>query len=117
LGIALEGEVSEMPRYFFHVKRGQVRVLDQEGVELADIAEETAEALERGRQIAASKTLRAVPASGGAIVIDEELHTVREVPFEDITEHNPNKASLECRPNRHGAAASLPSDAGVWAVG
>jgi len=75
-----------MPRYFFHVKRGQVTVLDQEGVELADIAEATVEALERGWQIAASKTLRAVPANGGTIVIDEERHTVREVPFEDMYE-------------------------------
>jgi hypothetical protein len=71
-----------MPRYFFHVKCGQVTVLDQEGVEFTDIAEATVEALERGWQIAASKTLRAVPTSGGSIVIDD-LHTVREVPFED----------------------------------
>jgi hypothetical protein len=27
-----------MPRYFFHVKSGQLTVLDREGVELADIA-------------------------------------------------------------------------------
>jgi len=26
-----------MPRYFFHVKRGRVTVLDHQGVELADI--------------------------------------------------------------------------------
>jgi hypothetical protein len=81
-----KGEGSpDMPRYFFHVKRGLVTVLDQEGVELAGLAEATAEALERGRQIAASKSLRAIPASGGTIVIDEELHTVREVPFEDMS--------------------------------
>jgi hypothetical protein len=73
-----------MPRYFFHVKRGQLTVLDQEGVELAGIAEAAAEALERGRQIAASETLRDIPASRGTIVIDDELHTLQEVPFEDM---------------------------------
>jgi len=73
-----------MPRYFFHVKRGQVTVLDQQGIELAGLSEATAEALERGQQIAASATLRAIPANYGAIVIDEELHTVQEVPFGDI---------------------------------
>ena len=25
-----------MPRYYFHVRRGQMTVLDQEGIELAD---------------------------------------------------------------------------------
>jgi len=82
--IALDGNGSDMPRYFFHVKRGQVTVLDQQGIELAGLSEATAEALERGRQIAASATLRAIPANYGAIVIDEELHTVQEVPFGDI---------------------------------
>ena len=58
-----------MPRYFFHVKRGQVTVLDQEGVELADIVEATAEALERGRQIAmryGAQTSRAGASCRGA---------------------------------------------------
>jgi hypothetical protein len=28
-----------MPHYYFHVKRGQVTILDQEGIELADTTE------------------------------------------------------------------------------
>jgi hypothetical protein len=54
-----------MLRYYSHVKRGQLTVLDQVGIELADFAAATAEALERGRQIAASETLRALPTRAG----------------------------------------------------
>jgi len=38
-----------MPRYFFHFKRGQVTLLDQEGVELADIEQ----AVKRSRPVRA----------------------------------------------------------------
>ena len=38
----------EMPRYFFHVKHGQVTVLDQEGIELADAAQAEVEAARPG---------------------------------------------------------------------
>jgi hypothetical protein len=43
------GGGAEMPRSYFHVKRGQVTLLDREGVELVDIAEATNEAARRGR--------------------------------------------------------------------
>ena len=39
-----------MPRYFFHVKRGQVTVLDQEGVELENSAQAEEEATRRTQQ-------------------------------------------------------------------
>jgi len=32
--VSLSGDFVGMPRYFFHVKRGQVTILDQNGVEL-----------------------------------------------------------------------------------
>jgi hypothetical protein len=38
-----------MPRSYYNVKRGQVTLLDREGVELADIAEAANEAARRGR--------------------------------------------------------------------
>ena len=33
-----------MPRYYFHVRRGQLTVLDDEGIELADSADAEGEA-------------------------------------------------------------------------
>ena len=38
-----------MPHYFFHVKRGQMTILDQEGIELADTEEAEREAARRAR--------------------------------------------------------------------
>ena len=40
-----------MPRYFFHVKRGQVTVLDQEGIELANPAQAEEEAARLAQQV------------------------------------------------------------------
>ena len=47
-----------MPRYFLHVKRGQVTVLDQEGVELANPAQAEEEAARRAQQCLADNTER-----------------------------------------------------------
>ena len=44
----LRGVVLEMPRYFFHVRRGDVTVFDREGVELTGIAEAAREAARSG---------------------------------------------------------------------
>ena len=49
-----------MPRYFLHVKRGQVTVLDQEGVELPDIAAAEREATRRAEEIVSREKLKAV---------------------------------------------------------
>jgi uncharacterized protein DUF6894 len=54
-----------MPRYFFHIKRGQVTVLDQDGVELADIGEAAEEAARRGREIAGLSTWQGIGRRGG----------------------------------------------------
>ena len=40
-----------MPHYFFHVRRGQITVLDHEGIELADTVDAEVEATERAQQI------------------------------------------------------------------
>jgi uncharacterized protein DUF6894 len=50
-----------MPRYFLHVKRGQVTVLDQEGVELPDIAAAEREATRRAEEIVSREGLMAAP--------------------------------------------------------
>lgn len=39
-----------MPRYYFHVRRGQLTVLDQDGIELADTVETELEAAQRVRR-------------------------------------------------------------------
>lgn len=75
------GEGAEMPRSCFHVKRGQVTLLDHEGVELADIAEAANETARRGREILAREAQKARLPTSGMIVIDEEFRTVLELPF------------------------------------
>ena len=73
-----------MPKYFFHVKRGQMTIIDHHGIELADIAEATKEASRLGRKIAAEEALSGSPPSGGMIIIDEGWRTVLELPFDSI---------------------------------
>lgn len=74
-----------MPRYFFHLKRGQMTILDREGVELADVAEAAREAVRRGREIARQNAVNARPLGAGRIIVDDEWRTIFEVPLEDIS--------------------------------
>jgi hypothetical protein len=67
-----------MPRYYFHIKRGQVIVLDQEGTELVDLAEAAEEAVRRGREIVARDPSTS---SGSVIVADNNWQTLFEVFF------------------------------------
>ena len=67
-----------MPRYYFHVKRGQLTVLDHEGVELLDLADAEEEALRRGQEIVA----RGGPKDRGSIIVaDDNWRTLYEVAF------------------------------------
>jgi hypothetical protein len=75
-----------MPRYFFHLKRGQMTILDRDGVELADVAEAAREAVRRGREIARQNALTARPLGAGKIIVDDEWRTIFEVPLEDIAD-------------------------------
>ena len=59
-----------MPRYYFHVRRGQSTVIDQEGMELANEIEAALEAARRGRAIIASDALKGIPTGGGLIIVD-----------------------------------------------
>ena len=71
-----------MFRYFFHVKSGQLTVLDREGVELADIAKAVKEAAQRAQEIVSKDVLQGVSAvSGMTIIADGEWRTVTELPF------------------------------------
>ena len=72
----------KMPRYFFHVKRGQMTVLDQEGIELADIAEAEIEAARRAQEIVSGEASKGVPPSSGQIIVaDESWQRLFELPF------------------------------------
>ena len=70
-----------MPRYFFHVRRGDVTVFDREGVELTDIAQAAKEAARRGHELAAQDAEHGWRLGVGRIIIEEGWRTVLELPF------------------------------------
>jgi hypothetical protein len=76
-----------MPRYFFHVRRGQMTVLDQEGIELAGTVDAEVEAAQRAQQIANRGSLNGEflngqsASYGGIIVANDNLDTLFEFPF------------------------------------
>ena len=77
-----------MPRYYFHIRRGQLTVLDHEGIELADSAGAEAEATERAQQLAngeamngASMNEASASRAGRIIVADDNWDTLFEFPF------------------------------------
>jgi hypothetical protein len=71
-----------MPRYYFHVRRGQITILDHEGIELADTVYAEVEATERAQQIVNGASLNGVSASLGRIIVaDDNWRTVFELPF------------------------------------
>ena len=73
-----------MPRYYFHVRRGQLTFLDNEGIELTDIEEAATEAVRRGGAIARRVApINGVGLQGGSVVIDDEWRTVLELPLEE----------------------------------
>jgi hypothetical protein len=53
-----------MPKYYFHIKRGQMTILDHQGIELADIEEARKEASRLGREIAANQARDGIPRAG-----------------------------------------------------
>ena len=71
-----------MLQFHFHVKRGEVTVLDHEGIELADIEEATNEAVRRGREIAKASALKGISPGGVIVVVDEQWQPVCEMPFD-----------------------------------
>ena len=76
-----------MPRYFFHVKRGQMTVLDQEGIELVDTVDAEVEAAQRAQQIVNRGSLNVEFSNGQSagrgkiIVADDNWQTLFELPF------------------------------------
>jgi Hsp20/alpha crystallin family len=64
-----------MARYYFHVRRGQVTIIDHRGVDLADLEEAAKEAAQRALQIERREVLTDVPRINGAIVVEDEFRT------------------------------------------
>ena len=72
-----------MSRYFFHLRRGQVTVLDQDGNELANLEDAAKEAGNRAQEIASKDALNGAAANSRVITIaDEQWRPVMEMPFE-----------------------------------
>ncbi len=82
-----------IPHYYFHVRRGQITVLDHEGIVLADAAHAKAEAAQRAEKVVngeamngalmngASSMNEASARRGAIIVADDKWETLFELPF------------------------------------
>jgi hypothetical protein len=76
-----------MPHYYFHLRRGQVTVLDHEGIELADAADANVEAAQRAKQVVNGEAMNgasmneASASRRGIIVSDDNWETLFELPF------------------------------------
>jgi Domain of unknown function (DUF6894) len=71
-----------VPHYYFHERRGQITILDHEGIELAGTVDAEAEAAERAQQIVNGGSLNEASASRGRIVVaDDNWETLFELPF------------------------------------
>ena len=68
-----------MPHYYFHVRRGQITLLDHEGIELADATDAEAEAAQRAQGLV-SEDVTSV-SLGRIIVADDNWDTLFEFPF------------------------------------
>jgi len=71
--------VFPMTRYFFHVRRGRLIILDHCGVELADFAEAAKEAVRRALKM--DETSAAVSESKDVVLVDDGFSTILEVPL------------------------------------
>jgi hypothetical protein len=71
-----------MPRYYFNVKRAQMTILDQQGIELPNTAGAEGEAAQRAEQIATREGQKATRAGGRMIIIaDDNWEPLLELPF------------------------------------
>jgi hypothetical protein len=71
-----------MPRYYFHIKRAQMTMLDQQGMELPNTAGAEREAAQRAEQIVAREGQKATRAGSRMIIIaDDNWEPLLELPF------------------------------------
>jgi hypothetical protein len=76
-----------MPHYYFHVRRGQITILDHEGIELADTADADVEAAQRAQRLVNGEAMDRASMDGASasrrriIVADDNWETLFEFPF------------------------------------
>jgi len=76
-----------MPRFYFHVRRGQITILNHEGIELADTVDAEVEAAQRAQQVMDGEAMNgasmneASASRGRIIVADDTWQTLFEFPF------------------------------------
>jgi hypothetical protein len=58
-----------VPRYYFHVRPGQLTVLDHSGVELADTAGAEVEGARRAQVLVNGEAMNGASASQGRIIV------------------------------------------------
>ena len=77
-----------MPRYYVHVKRDVLTVLDQESVALANIAQASEEASRRRKNIVARDGLLGIHPSAVVLVANESWWpSLEAVPEQDTAGH------------------------------
>jgi hypothetical protein len=71
-----------MPHYYFHVRRGQITVLDHEGIELTDTVDAEAEATQRAQGLVNGEAMDEASGDRGRIIVaDDNWDTLFEFPF------------------------------------
>jgi hypothetical protein len=76
-----------MPHYYFHVRRGQITILDHEGIEIADTADADVEAAQRAQRLVNGEAMDRASMDGASasrrriIVADDNWETLFEFPF------------------------------------
>ncbi len=76
-----------MPHYYFHVRRGQITLLDHEGIVLANTAHAKVEATQRAQQVVNGDAMNGASMNeasanrGRIIVADDNWETLFELPF------------------------------------
>ena len=71
-----------MPLYYFHVRRGQITVLDHGGIELADTTAAKVEGAQRAQGLVNGEALEGSSAARRSIVVaDNYWDTLFEFPF------------------------------------
>jgi hypothetical protein len=76
-----------IPHYYFHVRRGQITLLDHGGIALADTAHAKVEAAQLAQQLVNGEAMngasmnQASASRRGIIVADDNWQTLFEIPF------------------------------------
>jgi hypothetical protein len=77
-----------MPRYYFHIRRGQITILDHDGIELADTVDAEVEAARRAQGLVNGGSLNGEAMNGeesarrGSVVVaDDNWQKLFELPF------------------------------------